>query len=300
MPIPQSQLEIWSHQGAVTTSSSAYNSLREALLKQSSPLAGRGVDIFLQGSYANSTNIYGDSDVDVVVLCDQTFCCDIAALSIAAQQAERVSFVPATYQWCHLRDDTLSALRAHYGQRSVTVGPKSIKVMTGYGKRPSDVIPAIGFRRYVTFLSQNDFTAHWGMQFFDAANNPIVNYPKYHISRGEDKNQKPRTGGNYKATVRVFKNLRNYLIDSRFLNKDVAPSYFLECALHAVPDSLFLGDLRDTVPVIIAYLTNCVPAYALCQNGVVPLFGSGSTQWSQNALQTFARAAKFSWDNWYN
>lgn len=300
MPIPQSQLETWSHQGAITTSSSAYNSLREALLKQSSPLADRGVDIFLQGSYVNSTNIYGDSDVDVVVLYDQTFCSDVAALSIAAQQAELASFASATYQWSHLRDDTLSALRAHFGQNAVSVGSKSIKVMTGYGKRPSDVVPAIGFRRFATFVNQNNFTAHWGMQFFDSRSIPVVNYPKYHITRGEEKNQKSRTDGNYKATVRVFKNLRNYLIDSRLLNKDVAPSYFLECALHTVPDSLFVGDFRDTVPAIIDYLSSGIPANALCQNGVVPLFGSGSTQWSQDALRAFAMATKFAWDNWYN
>jgi tRNA nucleotidyltransferase (CCA-adding enzyme) len=67
MPIPFSRLNTWSNQGATTTSSTAYNSVRTALLKSTSPLANRGVDIFLQGSYANATNIYGDSDIDVVV-----------------------------------------------------------------------------------------------------------------------------------------------------------------------------------------------------------------------------------------
>jgi len=300
MPIPQSQLETWSHQGAIITSSSAYNSIQEALQKQLSPLAGRGVDIFRQGSYANSTNIYGDSDVDVVVCYRQTFCADVSALSIAAQQMERVSFVPATYQWSQLRDDTLSALRAHYGQKTVTLGPMSIKVTTGYGKRSSDVVPAIEFRRYATFVDQNNFTAHWGIQFFDSSNNPIANFPKYHIERGEEKNQKSHTDGKYKATVRVFKNLRNYLVDSGLLSKDAARSYFLECALYGVPDQLFLGPFRETIPSILYYLANSFPSNALCQNGVVPLFGPGSTQWSENALRAFAQAAQFAWDNWYN
>jgi tRNA nucleotidyltransferase (CCA-adding enzyme) len=73
MAIPLAQLVTWSNQGAVTTSSAAYASIKHALTKNTSPLVGKGLDIFLQGSYANDTNIYGDSDVDVVVFYDETF-----------------------------------------------------------------------------------------------------------------------------------------------------------------------------------------------------------------------------------
>ncbi|MGA2269052.1 MAG: nucleotidyltransferase [Bryobacteraceae bacterium] len=299
MPIPQSQLETWSHQGAVATSSAAYNSIRQALLKATSPLASRGVDIFLQGSYANSTNIYADSDVDVVVLYGSTFYKDLSALTPAQQQFHEALFPPAAYLWTHLRDDTLNALRSHYGNNSVTLGRKSIKVQTGCGRRPSDVVPAVQFRRYATFVDRNNLTAHWGIQLFDVSNNPIVNYPKYHIERGENKNQASRTGGQYKATVRIFKNLRNYLIDTHQLADRAAPSYFLECTLHNIPDHLFAGSFRDTVPAILSYLASNATGGFLCQNGVVPLFGNGPTQWSEAALRAFVQAAKTVWDTWY-
>jgi hypothetical protein len=295
MPIPASQLEIWSHQGAITTSSAAYNSIRAAL----SPLvASRGVEIFLQGSYGNSTNIYGDSDVDVVVLYGNAFHSDTSALTPTQQQLHAAMFPNSIYQWQNLRDEVLTALRSYYGSNAVRLGTKAIKVETGRGGRPSDVIPAFQFRRYATFVNQNNLTAHWGVQFFDSSNNPIVNYPKYHIERGEAKNQVARTSGQYKATIRIFKNFRNYLVDHGLLADGIAPSYFIECALHNVPDNLFVGAFVDTVPAILDYLLNTPCTGFYCQNGVLPLIGNSSTQWPAVNFAAFVVAAKTKWNNW--
>lgn len=298
MSIPQSQLETWSHQGAVATSSAAYASIRHALLKSSSPLAERGVEIFLQGSYANATNIYGDGDIDVVVFYEDTFYKDMSALSSDQRQLHEAVFPPATYKWSQLRDDVLTALRAHYEVGAVRLGRKSLKVDTGSGRRTSDVVPAVQFRRYATFIDQKNLTAHWGIQFFDSSDNPIVNYPKYHIERGEEKNHALRTNGQYKATVRIFKNLRNHLIESNLLGDRVAPSYFVECALHNVPDQLFVGTFTDTIPAILNYLLNTPYSSFNCQNGVVRLIGNGSTQWPENDFVNFLVTTRDAWDNW--
>jgi hypothetical protein len=298
MPIPLSQLDTWTSQGAITTSSAAYASIRHALLKTTSPLANRDVEIFLQGSYGNSTNIYGDGDVDVVVLYGKTFHKDMSALTPAQQQLHEALFPPATYRWSQFRDDVLGALKSHYGNSVVTPGKKSIKVQTASGRRTSDVIPAVQFRRYATFVDQDNFSAHWGIQFFDSSNNPIVNYPKYHIARGEEKNQAARTRGQYKATIRLFKNFRNYLVENGLLAEGVAPSYFLECALYNVPDHLFIGNLTDAVPAILNYLLNAQCAGFLCQNGVVPLIGISPTQWSEGNFAAFVTAAISAWNNW--
>jgi hypothetical protein len=298
MPIPLSQLNTWTNPGALTTSSAAYASIRNALLKQTSPIASRGVEIFLQGSYANSTNIYGDSDVDVVVLYENTFHKDMSRLTAAQQQLHEATFPPATYHWRDLHTEVVAALRSHYGAGAVKPENKSIKVTTGYGTKPSDVIPAVQFRRYATFNHQNDLSAHWGIQFFDSANNPIVNYPKYHITHGEDKNSTTRTNGRYKQIVRLFKNFRNYLVDNNLLTDGAAPSYFIECALHSVPDRLFAGALTDVVPAIIDHLNQVSYPTLLCQNGVEPLIGNGATQWPLVNFVEFVSAAKSGWDNW--
>ena len=298
MPIPQAQLTTWSHQGAVATSSNAYNGIRNALLVANSPLNGRGVDIYLQGSYANTTNIYGDSDVDVVVFYENTFFKDLSKLTYQEQAAHEAAYGPASYHWTNLRDDTLAALRNYFGTNAAWLGKKSIKVKTGYGTKESDVVPAVEFRNYTKFVNRNDMLAHWGIQFFDSANNSIVNYPKYHIKRGEDKNSANRTNGQYKPTVRLFKNMRNYAIDNGLLGDKIAPSYFVECALHNVPDNLFTGQFATTVPSIISYLLNTPYAPFMCQNGVTALIGTGSTQWSENDFAAFVGAIQSVWENW--
>jgi predicted pore-forming effector associated with SMODS systems len=61
MSIPLQQLATWSHQGGTGISTEAYRSIDAALTKSSSPLSGRRVRIFLQGSCANATNTHGDS-----------------------------------------------------------------------------------------------------------------------------------------------------------------------------------------------------------------------------------------------
>lgn len=298
MPIPDSQLKTWSNQGATVTSSAAYRSIRTALLSPESALASRGVEIFLQGSYANSTNIYGDSDVDVVVLYRDTFHKDLSALTAAQQELHERVFPPAVYHWADLRNEVLAALHAYYGRSAVTPGNKSIKVETGSGRRPSDVVPAVQFRRYATFVDQNSFTAHWGIQFFDSRSNPIVNYPKYHIERGEDKNSETRTHGLYKPTIRVLKNFRNYLLDHDLLEEGIAPSYYIECALHNVPDRLFVGEFSDTIPAILRHLPTMEPGTLRCQNGVTSLIGDGATQWSASHFLTFITAALVGWQNY--
>ena len=296
MSISNQQLETWSNQGGTGISSKVYASIQHSLTKDSSPLNGRGVEIFLQGSYANDTNTHGDSDVDVVVLCKDSFRSDLTALTPQLQKLHQETFPNASYLWEHLRDDVLAALRAHYGNAAVQQGKKAIKVKTGDGRMTADVLPAIGFRRYATFVDKDNLTAHWGIHFVDSNGIGITNYPKYHIERGQSKNGVDRTKGRYKPTIRLFKNFRSFMVDKGHLDASVAPSYFIECALHNVPDAVFQGEFRTTVPAIIENLRHAPYANLRSQNGVTSLIGTGPTQWTQDHFTAFINTAKDVWD----
>lgn len=106
MPIPESQLETWSHQGAVTTAKATHESIRNALTASTSPVrqlvANGSVNIYLQGSYKNDTNIRGDSDVDIVVELNSIY---YSNLSEAEKQL--LALTTATYNWHHFRADAL-------------------------------------------------------------------------------------------------------------------------------------------------------------------------------------------------
>ncbi|MGZ3237505.1 MAG: nucleotidyltransferase domain-containing protein, partial [Burkholderiaceae bacterium] len=99
MAIPESQLDTWSHQGSITQSSSTYNIVRNALLASDSGYADKSFEVFLQGSYGNDTNVYSESDVDVVIYLDSIFRYDLHSLDAAQEQAYRSSVAPATYSF---------------------------------------------------------------------------------------------------------------------------------------------------------------------------------------------------------
>ena len=73
MAIPENQLETWSHQGSVTQSSSTYQTIKGVLEASTAPYSSHLHRSFLQGSYGNSTNIWADSDVDIVMQIDSVF-----------------------------------------------------------------------------------------------------------------------------------------------------------------------------------------------------------------------------------
>src|SRR4051812_47716712 len=77
MTIPLAQLQTWSAQGSVTQSKNTYASIKGALEDARANYTEHNFKVFLQGSYGNDTNIYAESDVDVVVRYDGAFYHDI-------------------------------------------------------------------------------------------------------------------------------------------------------------------------------------------------------------------------------
>src|SRR5580700_11338004 len=77
MTIPLAQLDSWSKQGASVTSRDTYATVKAALEDGNATYTDRNFKVFLQGSYGNDTNIYAESDVDVVIRYDGAFFHDI-------------------------------------------------------------------------------------------------------------------------------------------------------------------------------------------------------------------------------
>src|SRR3546814_15981931 len=105
MPIPEAQLETWSHQGAIKGSSSTYQSIKAKLESKDAAYAGKNVEVFLQGSYGNDTNIYSESDVDIVIVLKDCFQSDRKSLSEVEQAAWRSANHDATYTHADFKRD---------------------------------------------------------------------------------------------------------------------------------------------------------------------------------------------------
>ena len=124
----------------------------------------------------------------------------------------------------------------------------------------------------------------------------VVSFPQQHHSRGLKKEK--AANYRFKRTIRVFKAARNRLVAKKVLAKDVAPSYFIECLLYNVPDSLFKPKLAPTYTGILDWLGTARRKDFKCQNGQVELFGSGREQWSQKKARAFIKALQDMWDTW--
>src|SRR3954462_9681725 len=129
MAIPEEQLETWSSIGSQTQSKDTYATVRTALLRDDAPYheKGKTVKIFLQGSYGNDTNVYKESDVDVVIRLDQVYYSDTSRLEPPAKQSYDNAFVAAKYGMKEFRPEVLAWLKKKYGA-SVNEGKKAITI----------------------------------------------------------------------------------------------------------------------------------------------------------------------------
>jgi hypothetical protein len=298
MGIPEVQLETWSHQGAVSTSKATHESIRNALDSYEWP-DRVNFEVYLQGSYKNSTNIRGDSDVDIVVQLNSTFQGNTSALSEYEKNLYEAAYSNATYSWENFRIDVLKVLRAYYGASAISEGNKSLKVASGSGRLPADVVVCLQYRKYQGFRSIKDQQSVEGIVFYTRRENRrVINFPKPHYDNGVEKNAKLSTNSWYKPTVRVIKNSRTYLIDHGVVVKDLAPSYFLECLIYNIPDEKFGSSYQDTFCDVVNWLVKVDFDDFVCQNGQLLLFGNTPEQWSIDNAKRLTQELIELWNNW--
>lgn len=290
MPISESQLQTWSNAPTSTKIQFTHEQIRKAL-DQSDALRQRNYEIYLQGSYANSTNIRVDSDIDVVVQLNSTFNPDITNLSLEQRQIFHQAYPDATYHWADFRLDVINALNSYFGSTYVKPSNKCIKLVGNQYRVNADVVPCLQHRQYKSFSTwyHDDFVE--GMKFWTTTEVPnleIVNFPKVHLENGEDKNASHRTDTMYKSLVRVVKNIKRQLVETNTLDPKLAPSYFLECAIYNVPDNHFQSDFQSTIVYTLDFiLRRCNAASLVTASHQHLLFGTEPWQWNQPNAATF-------------
>jgi Second Messenger Oligonucleotide or Dinucleotide Synthetase domain len=242
MAIQESQLDTWSHQGSVQQSSDTYATVKRALEANDTKYANKSRDVFLQGSYGNDTNIYSESDVDIVIRTDSIYYYDTSALNPQELQSFYSSFTAATYTYAEYKSQVVQALQKSFGQNDVKPGEKAVKIKASGNRRSSDVVVATEFRRYYSGPLGLAYVP--GICFFTSAEAQISNYPKQHSANLTTKHQ--ATYQWFKPMVRILKNMRSKLVDDGVLAAGSAPSYFIEGLLYNVPNDKFGKSYGDS------------------------------------------------------
>ena len=297
MPIPESQLDTWSHQGSITQSSNTYNTIKNALEASTAPYAGKDFQVFLQGSYGNDTNIYAESDVDIVIQLNECFHSDLTAITEGEKAAHKAAFRDAAYTPVDFKRDVQSVLTSQFGS-AVRIGDKAIAIEANGARRKADVIVAIQFRRYLEFRSTSDSSYVEGICFLNAAGKWIANYPKRHSANLTTKHQ---ASSNWlKPMARIFKNMRSRMVDDGLIKAGVAPSYYIEGLLYNVPNEKLTSSYRDcVVNTLNWYRSEAAKTDLVCANEQYYLLRDGShTCWTQANCDAFVDAAVKLWNDW--
>lgn len=308
MVIPESQLQIWANPGSQAEFRDAHESIRKVLETYNWPNGKPKYEIYLQGSYKNSTTIRSNSDVDIVVQLNAFYSQGLDNLSYNDKQI-LLKFLPKSpYQLEHFRYDVIKALK---NTKSFTVsdGNKCINVKTPY--LDTDVVVCMQHRLYLrrsaardhhycnrNYYKKDSHNYYYieGIKFKSNDGRWIINYPKHHDKNGTSKSQ--QTNGKFNSTIRIFKNIKSHLVDKNIIKIDEVPSYFIECLLYNIPNSEFESNYQKTVYNILSYLSSKDIKVFKCQNCQINLFGNSPDQWSVSNAKNFIDKTINLWNNW--
>jgi len=241
--------------------------------------------VYAKGSYANNTNVRLDSDVDIVVQCQECHYADyqydwMRPASGAPKYLGR--WTPE--KW---RNEIVAALTKRFGPSGVNpAGAVAIHIREQPGSRPSaDVVPSFDYRLYTGAYGRHEF----GSTVFKKDGGQIINWPDQQLANGTDKNN--RTGYRYKKFVRALKNAENFLAEEHIIKEK--PSYLMECLVYNVSDdTLRCGDLVDGFNATLRELYNGLNGSNHTRwvepNGLKTVFG-GEQKWTrEDALEVVA------------
>ena len=273
----------------------AIKAVRNAIAK-SDKLKNRKLTVFPHGSYRNRVNVRQDSDVDVGVLCNESFFYHLPE----GTTNETFGFsVPAIYGYSQYKEELAEALSEHFGYVAVQRGNKAIDVNENTYRVEADVAPFFEYRHYV-----KDGRYLRGIALRPDNGGQIHNYPEclldswpqmpMHYENGVSKNKK--TDRSYKGVVRTIKKLRNEMDDAGIAAARPIPGFLVECMVWNAPNTCFNGNTWDVkVQAVLLHLWSSTRDHEDCKdfkevNDIKSLFHSNQP-WTRQQANAFVDAA---------
>lgn len=251
----------WSQGPSATEQQRAENAerqIKQAIL-DSDKLKNRDIKVFTQGSYRNRVNVRKDSDVDIGVLCFDTYFPEYPDDNVKAQLRQYT--VDATYTYSMFKNEIEEALVARFGRAAVSRGSKSFDIKANSYRVEADVAAFFEHRRY---LDSINYLSGVEMIPDDFSPPRVRNWPEQQYDRGVEKNAS--TSRRFKRVVRVLKTLSNEMALKGIKSADKVPSFLLECLVFNVPDELLMRvTYYDTMRAVISFLFNAVSDENRCR-----------------------------------
>lgn len=243
----ESVFATWSQGPSDTENTRAENAERQIrkAIQASEKLQNRNISVFTQGSYRNRVNVRRDSDVDIGVVCFDTFFPEYPDDNIKAEVSK--NFSDSAYTYALFKNELEEALVARFGRISVSRGSKSFDIKENSYRVESDVAAFFEHRRYT---STSNYLSGVEMIPDDFKPPRIKNWPEQHYSNGVSKNSIALR--RYKRVVRILKNLSNDMSRNGVKSAQNTPSFLVECLVFNASNSCF--DYSSYKPMIRAVL----------------------------------------------
>lgn len=243
-------------------------------IRMKSVIDNRDIKIFVQGSYANGTNIKENSDVDIAVVEEDVFS---AEYRLGATMSDYGNIVmPARPKV--FKDEVQECLESSFGEEFIERRNKSIYVYGNSYHQETDAVPSRRYKDYKQDTKNDRDNFIPGIVIIPDIGDPIVNYPEQHIINGKLKNV--GTGFRYKKIVRIMKNINNLMREHAIESVSKVSSFRLESLLWNVPNENYnkYTSFGFILNEIISYLntyTSVIGSFREA-NGIKPLCSSQS------------------------
>jgi len=192
----------------------------------------RKVKLFLQGSFANDTNVKGESDVDIAIILESTFKAKYRPGVIATTYGH-VNSMDSLYIF---KNDVQKALEYKFGN-DVIRKDKSIKINGNTYRVDADTVPSMRYRDYSNDYRDLEDNYIDGIVIHPDSGGEIINYPEWHIKNGKSKNIS--TNYMYKKMVRIIKKIRYLMQERGYSSANKVSSFGLESLLWNIPDRVY-------------------------------------------------------------
>lgn len=227
----------------------AERQIRQAI-QNSNKLKSRDIKVFTQGSYRNRVNVRKDSDVDIGVVCYDTFFPDYPDDNVKAELNKSLS--DGTYTYLAFKNELEEVLVERFGRASVSRGSKSFDIKENSYRVESDVAAFFEHRRYT---SATQYLSGVEMRPDDQKPFIVRNWPEQHYKNGVSKNDS--TSRRYKRIVRILKTLSNEMSDNGVNSAKETPSFLVECLVFNASKSCFeYSSYTSMVRAVLAELFN--------------------------------------------
>jgi len=239
--------------------SNAISMIKDALNNHPG-LKTRNTTIILQGSFRNNTNVRRDSDIDICIRLNDV----VFGQYPDGYTKEQYGFSDADYEYAQYKNETGEALRDKFGDDQVRRGNKAFAIDSNSYRVKADVVAAFEHRRYYKPPSQSGNPYHSGIEFITDDRVPIINWPEQHHANGVSKNT--ATGRRYKRSVRIYKNLRNKMVEDEVASASSLSSFLIECLCWNVQDGKYSSNTYEgIIRASMAHLFQNTKEYSKCR-----------------------------------